>query len=140
IGLYGLRTQAAAVHNNTQKHIEQSTLEPAIQLKSSITQLRWVKAGESVGYNLKGRADRDRLIATVRIGYADGYDRRLGNGMGHMRVRGQLMPTVGDICMDMCMLDVTPLAQEIQEGEEVLVYGERADVVELAKRIGTIPY
>jgi alanine racemase len=110
-------------------------LQQVIQLKTTVAQVRKVAYGQTIGYNRRGKATRDSQIATVNIGYADGYDRRLGNGVGWMYISGKRVPTIGDICMDLCMLDVTGL--NVQEGEEVLVYG---DIVTLAERMGTIPY
>jgi alanine racemase len=123
IGLYGIGAS------------EELPLHTVVQLKSTVSQVRRVPAGSSIGYQRRGVVHRDSLIATVNIGYADGYDRRFGNGVGTMQIGPHEVPTIGDICMDMCMLDVTGL--EVQEGDEVLVYG---DVARLAKRINTIPY
>lgn len=78
---------------------------------------------------------RDSQIATVKIGYADGYPRRFGNGVGKMQIQGSKVPTVGSICMDMCMLDVTGL--EVRVGDEVDVY---PDINKAAADIQTIPY
>lgn len=125
IGLYG-------VDGNYDSRIQ---LQAASTLKAVVTQIRRVAAGESVGYNRHGMLIRDSTIATVNIGYADGYDRRFGNGVGHMILRGHMVHTVGDICMDMTMLDITDV--EADEGDEVVVFG---DVVQLAQTIGTIPY
>ncbi|SKB56359.1 alanine racemase [Parapedobacter luteus] len=125
IGLYG-------VHNEGHKAL---VLQQASTLKTTITQIREVPAGESVGYNRSGMLTKDSTIATVNIGYADGYDRRFGNGVGSMMVKGKTVPTVGDICMDMTMLDVSGV--DAREGDEVIVFG---DVDRLAKTIGTIPY
>jgi len=107
-------------------------------LKTSVAQVRKVKAGETIGYNRHGKLEYDGQIATVRIGYADGYSRRFGNGTGTMLLQGKPVRTVGDICMDMCMLDVSGM--EVTEGEEVIVFGDTPAVSELADRIGTIPY
>src|SRR5690606_5100355 len=95
IGLYGVSTDGTSV------------LDVVGALKTTVTQIKSLKGGESVGYDRKGALTRDSRIATVKIGYADGYDRRFGNGVGQMSIRGQLVNTVGNICMDMCMLDVT---------------------------------
>ena len=76
-------------------------------LKTTIAQLKHLKKGESVGYNRKGVANHNAVIATVRIGYADGYSRKLGNGKGKMWLKGKLVPVIGSICMDMTMIDVT---------------------------------
>lgn len=107
-------------------------------LKTSVAQVREVKAGESIGYNRHGKLERDGRIATVRIGYADGYNRHFGNGAGTMLLQGKPVRTVGDICMDMCMLDVSGM--DVQEGEEVIVFGDTPSVTDLSEHIGTIPY
>lgn len=125
IGLYGIHNAA-----NRSLHLQQ-----VCTLKTAIAQLRRVPAGESVGYGRKGVLARESSIATVNIGYADGYDRRFGNGVGSMVVNGRTVPTVGDICMDMAMLDVTGV--EAREGDEVFVFG---DLAGQAAAIGTIPY
>lgn len=123
IGLYGF--------GSMNKHL----IAPAIQLKTHITQLKTLKPGDTVGYGRKGVIHQESQIATIRIGYADGYDRRFGNGRGYMMISGHKVPTIGDICMDMCMIDVTGLHVHI--GDEVLVY---PDLQEQAANIGTIPY
>ncbi|ULT27170.1 hypothetical protein KUH03_10615 [Sphingobacterium sp. E70] len=104
-------------------------------MKTNVTQIKHLAAGETVGYNRHGVLHRDSKTATIKIGYADGYDRRFGNGVGKMMVNGCLVPTIGDICMDMCMLDVTDI--EVAEEDEVIVY---PDIKLAAKSIGTIPY
>lgn len=125
IGLYGLA-------NNKE-------LIPALTLKSTIAQLKKIKKGESVSYNRRGIALQDSVIATVRIGYADGYSRRLGNGVGKMLVHGREAPVIGTVCMDMTMLDVTHIAH-VKEGDDVIVLGGPIDIVQTAQSIGTIPY
>jgi alanine racemase len=77
-------------------------------------------------------------IATVKIGYADGYNRKFGNGVGKMLINDKLVPTIGSICMDMCMLDVTGLS--VKAGDEVIVFNEVLTIADLAKLIDTIPY
>ena len=77
-------------------------------------------------------------LATVKIGYADGYTRKFGNGVGQMLIQGKLVPTIGSICMDMCMLDVTGL--DVKTGEEVIVFDEQHSIATLARQIDTIPY
>lgn len=128
IGLYGID---AAV-------TEQNALQSVATLKTSISQVKKIKAGETVGYNRNGSLKKDGRIATVRIGYADGYLRAFGNGVGKMLVKGMLVPTVGNIAMDMCMIDVSEV--EVKEGDEVIVFNEEQRIEELAKQIGTIPY
>ncbi len=129
IGMYGI--DSALAH--------QSLLQPVATLKTTIAQLKHLKAGESVGYNRKGVVKKDTVIATVRIGYADGYSRKLGNGAGKMWLHGRLVPVIGSICMDMTMLDITGL-ESVQEGDEVVVFGKELPVQLLAEWAGTIPY
>lgn len=128
IGLYGVPT-------NSEKHLP---LQPVARLKTGITQIKHIEAGETIGYNRKGKLSGGGTIATVKIGYADGYNRRLGNGVGKMMINGQYAPVVGDVCMDMCMLDLTEI--DAAEGDEVLVMGPEIPVEQLATTIGTIPY
>ncbi len=128
IGLYGVDANAAM----------QQQLQNVSTLKTTISQIKKVKAGESVGYSRKGIAERDSTIATVRIGYADGYPRNLSNGIGKMWVNNKLVPVIGNVCMDMTMLDVTGI--EIATGDEVIVFGKQLPVAELAKWAGTIAY
>lgn len=106
--------------------------------KTYIAQIHHVKAGDSVGYNRGGVADRDREIATLAVGYADGLDRRLGNGNWSMNLEGMLCPTVGDVCMDMCMIDVTNTSAE--EGDEVVVFSNAEDIRRMATQLNTIAY
>lgn len=77
-------------------------------------------------------------IATVKIGYADGYSRMMGNGKGKMLVRGNIVPTIGKICMDMCMIDITGIYAE--EGDEVIVFNDVIRVEDIARQLNTIPY
>lgn len=107
-------------------------------LKTTILQIKHIKAGETVGYGRKGHFDRDATIATIRIGYADGLSRQFGNGVGHVLVNGYTAPIVGNICMDLTMIDVTDI--EVKEGDIVTIFGENRSVKELASQIGTIPY
>src|SRR5690606_40790178 len=108
-------------------------------LKSTIAQLKPVQKGETVSYNRRGRAAKNSVIATVRIGYADGYSRRLGHGVGIMLVRNKKARVIGTVCMDMVMIDVTHI-KYVKIGDEVIVFGNELPVQELAKSIGTIPY
>lgn len=128
IGLYGVDTNQAM----------QQQLRNVTTLKTTISQIRTIKAGESVGYSRKAVLDNEALIATVRIGYADGYFRALGNGKGRMLVNGQPAPVIGNVCMDMTMLDITGI--DASEEDEVIVFGEWLPVTELAKWAGTISY
>lgn len=106
--------------------------------KTTISQIRTVDKGDSVGYSRKGKVKRSSEIATIPVGYADGLDRRLGNGRGSVWIKGKAAPTLGDICMDMTMVDVTGLA--VSEGDAVEIFGKQQKVSEMARQIGTIPY
>ncbi|MDF3077612.1 MAG: bifunctional UDP-N-acetylmuramoyl-tripeptide:D-alanyl-D-alanine ligase/alanine racemase [Sphingobacteriaceae bacterium] len=117
---------------------EKSPLQTVTSLKTSISQIKNLQPGETIGYNRKGVLPNGGKIATVKIGYADGYSRRLGNGVGKMIVNGKLVPTIGNICMDMCMLDITGV--RASEGDEVIVFDEQVRVEDIAREIGTIPY
>lgn len=128
IGLYGIDPSN-----------DDTALLEAIALKTTIAQIRKVKQGETVGYGGKTILHRDSLIATIRIGYADGYPRSLGNGKGTVMINSHLVSTVGSVCMDMTMLDITDYP-EISLNDEVLVFGHGKSIVQLAKEAGTIPY
>jgi len=129
IGLYGIE-----IDND-----QLLELVPVATLRSTIAQLRRVQGGETVSYNRKGKVNRDSVIATVRIGYADGYSRQFGNGVGKMLVNGKTAPVIGTVCMDMTMLDVTDI-EGVKEGDDVILFGKTLPVQEVAKWIGTIPY
>jgi Alr-MurF fusion protein len=129
IGLYGV--------DSANEH--QLSLQTVITLKSTIAQIREVPVGETVGYNRKGIVSRNSRIATVRIGYADGYSRSLGNGKGYMWLKNKKAPVIGNVCMDMTMIDVTDIP-EAMEGDEVEVFGKQIPVQELASATGTIAY
>jgi alanine racemase len=107
-------------------------------LKSTILQIKTVQPGESVGYGRHGMPKRPSLIAVVPVGYADGLNRRMGNGTGKFLVRGKPAPTMGNICMDMTMIDVTGLGAV--EGDEVVIFGENPTITTLAADLETIPY
>jgi alanine racemase len=114
-------------------------LAPVATLRSTIAQLKHLKKGESVSYNRRGVVYQDSVIATVRIGYADGYSRQFGNGIGKMLVKGKLAPVIGTVCMDMTMLDVTGIS-DVAEGDEVIIFGKQLPVQDVARWINTIPY
>ena len=107
-------------------------------LKTTILQLRHVPAGDTVGYSRKGRIERDSVIAAITIGYADGLNRHLGNRHGYCLVHGQKAEYVGNICMDVAMIDVTDIP--CQEGDQVEIFGEHLPVTVLSDIIDTIPY
>jgi alanine racemase len=128
IGLYGVGSSAE----------EQSMLRNVSTLKSVITQIKWIPAGETIGYNRKGKTAKDTVIAVVPVGYADGLNRRLGNGRGKLYINGKPAPIIGNVCMDLTMVDVTGMM--VSEGSEVIIFGDHHPVAEIAKETGTIPY
>ncbi len=128
IGLYGISS-----HKETAERLRHVT-----SLRTEITQIKVVKAGESVGYNRSFVAEKEYHIATVSVGYADGLLRVLGNGNFSFWIDGKPAPIVGDICMDMCMIDVTNL--DVKEGDAVFVFNAEHPVTELAFAAKTIPY
>ena len=107
-------------------------------LKTTILQIHDVPQNETVGYSRKGRLNRDSRIASIPIGYADGLNRRLGNGNAYCLVNGQKAPYVGNICMDVCMIDVTDI--DCKEGDKVVIFGDDLPVTVLSVILGTIPY
>lgn len=128
IGMYGV-----AFDKN-----EQGKLQHVSTLRTTISQIKQVRAGDTVGYSRKGKADKDITIATVPIGYADGLSRKLGNGKGKMIVHGKPAHVVGNVCMDMCMIDISGIPAN--EGDEVIVFGKEYPIVEVAQDLDTIPY
>lgn len=128
IGLYGVHTCES----------DKGMLHPVVSLKTTINQIKRIPAGDSIGYNRHGRATKDMRIGIVPIGYADGLSRLLGNGNGKFYVNGQQVPVVGDICMDMCMLDLT--AVDASEGDTVVIFDAEHDIEDVAKACQTIPY
>lgn len=128
IGLYGFD---AALTNNR-------GLQTVMALKTTVTQVKNLKAGETVGYSRRGVMPYGGKIATVKIGYADGYNRAFGNGVGKMLINGQLVPTIGSICMDMTMLDITGI--DVKPGDEAIVFNQDHTIMQLAEDVGTIPY
>jgi alanine racemase len=129
IGLYGVDNSATNKLN----------LQVVATLKSTIAQIKHLKAGDSVSYGRTGIVNKDSVIATIRIGYADGYLRRLGNGLGKMMINGKLVPVIGTVCMDMTMIDVSDIP-DIKEGDDVIIFGKDLTVPQLAQWAGTIPY
>jgi alanine racemase len=128
IGIYGVEITT-----------EKLDLQPVAALRSTIAQLKHLEPGESVSYNRRGIVKDRSVIATVRIGYADGYSRRLGNGVGKMWLNGYLAPVIGTVCMDMTMIDVTNIP-DVMEGDEVIIFGKELPVQQIAGWMNTIPY
>lgn len=126
IGLYGVSASG------------QNGLRNVTTLKTTILQIQNVPAGDSIGYNRMTFVDRDSRVAIVPIGYADGLNRHFGNRVGEVTIKGKRCPILGNICMDICMIDVTDT--DAQEGDAVIIFGEELPVYELAKKLNTIPY
>lgn len=129
IGLYGID----ASHSN------KLSLKPVATLKTTIAQLRKVDAGDTVGYNRKGKINKATVIATLRIGYADGLRRCLSNGIGKVFIKNKLAPIIGNIAMDMTMVDVTGV-DDLKDGDEVEIFGTHISVEEVAANCNTIAY
>ena len=108
------------------------------QLKTIISQIQHLKKGETVGYSRKGKIEKDSKIAVLPIGYEDGYSRSYGNARAQVLINGKLCPTIGNICMDMMMVDVTDA--DAQEGDQVIVFGKNPTIQQLAGWSDTIPY
>lgn len=126
IGLYGFSA------NNQDK------LRNVSSFVSHISQIRQVKADETVGYSRAGKLTRDSRIAVIPAGYADGLRRSLSKGQWKLLINGQKAPITGNICMDMCMADVTGIPAE--EGDEVIIFGDEQPADQMAEKLGTIPY
>jgi Alr-MurF fusion protein len=126
IGLYGF--------------LSEENLKPAVSLKTSFSQVHFLRKGESVSYNRRTIVDRDSCIGTIRVGFADGLKRQLGNGVGEVWARNRRVPILGNICMDMAMVDLTDVTVDDQIlNEEVEIFGEHISIFELAKLCHTIP-
>lgn len=128
IGLYGVSNDAE----------EQKYLENVGTLKSVISQIRTIRAGESVGYGRRFVADKPTKIATIPIGYADGISRHWGNGVGFVSISNQKATIIGSICMDMLMVNITEIS--CKEGDSVIIFGESPSVTYIAEQLQTIPY
>lgn len=128
IGLYGISNDSD----------EQKELETVGTLKSIISQIRTISAGESVGYGRRFIAERETKVATIPIGYADGIRRSWGQGVGYVVIENKQAKIIGSICMDMLMVDVTDI--DCKEGNAVLIFGENPTVSFMAKQLNTIPY
>ena len=126
LGLYGIDP------------IDNRVLHNVATLRTTILQIRDVPAGDSIGYSRKTVLDRPSRIAAIPIGYADGLNRHLGNRRGYCLVNGQKADYVGNICMDVCMIDVTDIP--CREGDSVEIFGDALPVTVLSDLLGTIPY
>ena len=128
IGLYGVAGDEKL----------QKKLKYVSRLKTHISQVRKLEAGDTVGYSRKGLKEKAGKIATIPIGYADGLGRSLGNGKWQVQIGNRLFPTIGNICMDMCMIDL--MDADVEEGEEVLVFGGKKNVKDLSIAMGKSAY
>lgn len=126
IGLYGINP------------VDNSVIHNVNTLKTTILQIQNVSQEDSVGYSRKGRLNRDSRIAAIPIGYADGLNRHLGNGNAYCLVNGKKASYVGNICMDVCMIDVTDI--DCKEGDKVIIFGDDLPISILSDKLGTIPY
>lgn len=128
IGLYGVPSTT----------IEKDELQTVTSLKSTISQIKEIKSNESIGYNRHSFTNRLSKIGVVPIGYADGLTRLLGNRKGTLWVNDQPAPIIGDVCMDMCMIDVTDI--QAQEGDTVVIFDAKHPITLIAEDCNTIPY
>ncbi|NBB19210.1 bifunctional UDP-N-acetylmuramoyl-tripeptide:D-alanyl-D-alanine ligase/alanine racemase [Runella sp. CRIBMP] len=128
IGLYGVEVN----------RLEQRALQQIGTFKTVVSQVKHLPAGETIGYSRNGILEKASSIATIAIGYADGFDRRFSKGVGKVLINGALCPVVGNVCMDMTMVDATGVT--VQEGDEVIIFGNDLPIVQLADQIGTISY
>ena len=128
IGIYGV----SAIPGNR--------LSPVASFKCKVLQVKTLKPGDgTIGYGRRGKISPEgTVIATIPVGYADGVDRHLSCGKGYFTINGHRVPTIGNICMDMCMLDVTGL--DVKVGDTVTIFGEDPSITDLATVLGTIPY
>ena len=128
IGIYGVETSINL----------QSKLQNVSRLKTVISQIKHLKAGETIGYSRTGKVTRDSKIATIAIGYADGFFRSLGDGKASVKINGFKAPVIGNVCMDMCMIDVTDIPVNLDD--EVILFENVEDLNRLAQLADTIPY
>jgi alanine racemase len=126
IGIYGAET------------FEGIALRPVSRFKTRISQVKKIPARDPVGYGCADVSDKERLIAILPVGYADGLNRKLGNRKGNLFIKGVKAPLIGNICMDMCMADITGL--NAGEGDEAEIFGQNISINELATQCETIPY
>ena len=118
--------------------LEKQQLENISSLKTNISQIKHLKANDTVGYNRKGVITKNTTIATIPIGYADGFSRKLGNGDFSVMINNTPCKTIGNICMDMCMVDVSDV--NCKEGDQVILFETNEQLVQLSKAMDTIPY
>ena len=125
IGLYGVSASGMMLKNTG-------------TLKSTLSQVKKVSGDETIGYGRSGHMEEGGTVAIVPLGYADGIDRKLGNGNGEAWLNGKRVPIIGNVCMDMLMLDVTGVDAKV--GDRVEFFGQHISILEMARKAGTIPY
>ena len=128
IGIYG--------YGNSEK--ENKNFRPIASFKSIISQIHKIDKGESVGYNRAYKSDGAKKTATIPVGHADGINRTYGNRKGWVRINGKIAPIIGNVCMDMLMVDVTNI--DCLEGDEVILFGKESRADKLAEKNNTISY
>ncbi len=128
IGMYGVGFNS----------IEKQNLKNISTLKTRISQIKYLASGDSVGYNRNAIMTKETTIATIPIGYADGFSRKLGNGQFRVSINNKTCITVGNICMDMCMVDITDM--NCKEGDEVVIFETNEQLNQLSQAMETIPY
>jgi len=128
ISLYGISANKS----------EQENLQQIGSLKSSISQIKHINPNETIGYNRQWTTQKHTDIATIAVGYADGLNRKLGNGKGIVLINNKLVPIIGNICMDMCMVDITGI--NAKEGDKVIIFGKNNTISKMAETLNTIPY
>jgi Alr-MurF fusion protein len=129
IGLYG-------VDPTSEKF---DALKPVATLKTIISQIKKIRKGETIGYGRRGTADHDMAIGTIAIGYADGFSRAFSRGIGKVLIQGKEVPVIGNVCMDMTMVDLSTITDP-NEGDEVIIFGKEYPIQKVAESINTIPY
>ena len=117
---------------------KEDKVSTVISLKSTIVQIKEYEIGETVGYSRKAVLSRKSRIGVIPIGYADGLKRQLGNGVGCFYVNGKAAPIIGNICMDMCMIDLTDI--ECKEEDTAVLFDESHPIEDIAMKCDTIPY
>ncbi len=127
------------VYGADETSVLQPRLQKVMQLQACISQVRTLQAGETVGYSRAGQLPAGARVATLGIGYADGLPRALSRGRHQVQINGQLAPIAGNVCMDMCMVDVTNIP-DVEAGSLATIFGVEPTVEVTADRLGTIPY
>ena len=128
LGLYGI----------SDREEERKYLKNVCTFKTRISQIKHIPAGETIGYNRMWTLNNNTKVAVLPVGYADGLNRHLSNGKGKVWIKGNFVPIIGNICMDMCMVDIGDF--DIGINDEAIIFGEAIPITEVAEQLGTIPY